>query len=110
MARPRRIHHPVPVATILKSILARRQPAAFDQLGEATRAVERGLADDYAGRMRIVSVGSSTAVLEVDHSALLQELRSFHQQAILRALNAVEGLERVTTIRYRVGGSSNAHR
>jgi hypothetical protein len=100
--RPGRKSEPVPITTILRSILAKRQPAQNDQ-AEAAERVLTGLLPRHGARLKFVARRGKWIEVEVDSSALLHELRSFHQDAMLEALRSVAGLEDVAKLRLKLG-------
>lgn len=99
-------HEPTAVSTLLKSVLMRLQPSQIDQIAQAQAAIDAVVPRSAINRFRLTRILGTQVEIEVDHNTLLQELRSFHQSALIQALKTVTGLEKTAKIRFRSRGDT----
>lgn len=98
---------PVPIHKILRQVLLRRGIGSSLQLERVREAVEGALDDRHRGRIRVAALKAGVLTLEVDSSALLYELRGFHQQNLLAKLKIDPSLAFLTSLRFQRRTSSN---
>jgi predicted nucleic acid-binding Zn ribbon protein len=116
--RPKRRGSPEAIREILDQLLARTSPLGRVVSEEALAAEWRAaVGEEIAAHTRVAGLAGGRLRVEVDSSALLQELSTFYRRSILESLRAGKIGRAIVEVQFKLGafdapgpGSTNEKR
>lgn len=101
----RRKTTPAPIGSVIKKLNRKSGAAKIQEdINLARKSWAHAVGDDIVAETQIYSLVKGVLTVEVTSSALLQEIRQFHRQAIFEDLSDIwQASQPLLTIKYRLG-------